>query len=136
MPSSLRFVLLLFVLAALSAPVSVYLIERQDSEQARTQAEALTGGHVDAGKSAILRYGCAGCHQIPGVEAAEGKVGPSLKGLAVRAEIAGKLPNQPDKLMLWLRHPQAVDPGNGMPEMGVTPRDARDMAAYLYTLRK
>lgn len=136
MPSSLRFVLLLFGLAAVSAPFSVYFIERQDWQQARVTAEALTGGNVDAGEAAAMRYGCGGCHQIPGVSGAQGRVGPSLKGVAVRTEIAGKLPNQPDKLMLWLRHPQAVIPGNGMPEMGVTDRDARDIAAYLYTLRK
>lgn len=136
MPSSLRFVLILFGLAALSAPVSVYLIERQDMQQARVTAEALTGGNVDAGEAAIGRYGCGGCHQIPSVSGAQGRVGPSLKSVAVRTEIAGVLPNQPDKLMLWLRHPQHVLPGNGMPEMGVTDRDARDMAAYLYTLRR
>lgn len=37
--------------------------------------------------------------------------------------------------MRWLEHPQRVVPGNGMPEQGVSGRDARDMTAYLYTLR-
>jgi cytochrome c len=136
MPSSLKFVLILLGLATLSAPVSVYMIERQDIEQARTQAEALTGGHVDAGKGAMLRYNCGACHQIPGVSGAEGRVGPSLKSVAVRTEIAGRLANTPTNLTRWLREPQRVVPGNGMPDQGVTPADARDMAAYLYTLRR
>ena len=31
--------------------------------------------------------------------------------------------------------PRRVRPGTPMPEMGVTERDARDIAAYLYTLK-
>jgi cytochrome c len=136
MSSSLRFALLLSGIGALATPVAIYVIERQDMQQARTTAEQMTGGHVDAGKAAIQRYGCGACHQIQGISGADGKVGPSLNGIALRTEIAGRLPNQPDKLILWLRHPQQVVPGNGMPDQGVTPRDAQDMAAYLYTLRK
>jgi cytochrome c len=37
--------------------------------------------------------------------------------------------------MAWIRHPQQLEPGVVMPEMGVTQEDARDLAAYLYTLR-
>ena len=49
--------------------------------------------------------------------------------------IAGMLRNEPRHLVTWLRHPQQVVPGNAMPEMGLDERDARDIAAYLYTLR-
>jgi len=34
-----------------------------------------------------------------------------------------------------IRDPQGVAPGNGMPNLGVSERDARNMAAYLYTLQ-
>ncbi|PRY20191.1 hypothetical protein CLV70_12572 [Pseudosporangium ferrugineum] len=30
--------------------------------------------------------------------------------------------------------PQAVEPGTAMPDLGVTSTDARDIAAYLFTL--
>jgi cytochrome c len=136
MPASLRFVLLLSALGLLATPVAIYVIERQDSEQARITAEQLTGGHVDAGKIAIARYACTACHEIPGTADMQGKVGPSLKGIAVRTEIAGRLANSPDTMIRWIRHPQHVAPGNGMPEQGVTQADARDIAAYLYTLRR
>ena len=49
--------------------------------------------------------------------------------------IAGMLPNTPDNLVLWLQRPQSVVPGNGMPDMGLSPRQAHDIAAYLYTLQ-
>jgi cytochrome c1 len=35
----------------------------------------------------------------------------------------------------WLREPQAVHPGTAMPDLDVSERDARDIAAYLGTLR-
>jgi cytochrome c1 len=38
-------------------------------------------------------------------------------------------------MMKWIQRPQEVDPKNAMPNMGVTDQDARDIAAYLYTLR-
>lgn len=135
MPASLRFVLLLTALGILATPVAIYVIERQDSDQARVTAEQLTGGHVDAGKAAIARYACTACHEIPGTADAAGKAGPSLAGIAVRSEIAGRLANSPDNLVRWIRHPQHVAPGSGMPEQGLTQADARDIAAYLYTLR-
>jgi cytochrome c1 len=38
-------------------------------------------------------------------------------------------------MIQWLRNPQAVDDKTAMPNMNVTEKDARDIAAYLYTLR-
>jgi cytochrome c1 len=62
-------------------------------------------------------------------------VGPPLTMFAHRAYIAGQLPNQPENLVRWIQDPQGVEPGTAMPDLGVTPAVARDMAAYLYTLR-
>jgi cytochrome c1 len=62
-------------------------------------------------------------------------VGPPLAGVASRAYIAGVLPNTPENMMVWVRDPQGVDSLTAMPNTGVTASDARDIAAYLYTLR-
>lgn len=136
MPASLRFVLGMLVLAALATPVAIFGVYREDQHQAKVVAEQLTGGSVDAGKDAITRLQCGSCHQIGGIGGATGMVGPALDGVGARAFIAGKLSNSPDNMVRWLRRPQAVVPGNGMPDQGVTDREARDMAAYLYTLKK
>jgi cytochrome c len=69
------------------------------------------------------------------VVGADGLVGPPLTGIASRAFIAGVLPNAPDNMIRWIRDPRAVDSLTAMPNTGVTPADARDIAAYLYTLR-
>jgi hypothetical protein len=50
--------------------------------------------------------------------------------------IAGRFPNTPENLIAWIMHPQALDPGNIMPDMGVPEAVARDMAAYLFGLER
>ncbi len=80
-------------------------------------------------------HGCTACHTIPGIRFPRGVVGPPLGGMAQRAFIAGQLPNTPDNMMKWIQDPQGAAPGTLMPNMHVTDRDARDIAAYLYTLR-
>jgi cytochrome c1 len=35
----------------------------------------------------------------------------------------------------WIQDPKSVDSLTAMPNVGVTPADARHIAAYLYTLR-
>ena len=99
------------------------------------EAETLTGGDVERGRSAIGKYGCAACHTIPGIADAQATVGPPLNNIAVRGYLGGHLANSPANMMKWIQHPQQVDPKNVMPELGVTDQDARDITAYLYTLR-
>ncbi|HEY0139765.1 MAG TPA: cytochrome c oxidase assembly protein [Thermoanaerobaculia bacterium] len=101
----------------------------------RTEAEQLTGGNADRGKKAIRHYGCGSCHTIPGIPGANTTVGPSLEKLRMRNYLAGRLDNTADNLIQWIRHPRHVDPKTAMPEMAVTERDGRDIAAYLYTLQ-
>ncbi|HVL66498.1 MAG TPA: c-type cytochrome [Vicinamibacterales bacterium] len=104
-------------------------------QKAREEARALTGGDPDRGVQAIGRYGCGACHDIPGVQGANGKVGPPLRGVASRTYLAGRLTNSPANMATWIQQPQHIERGTAMPDMGVTPEDARDITAYLYTLR-
>ncbi len=104
---------------------------RSDEEQARR----ITGGEPRRGREAIALHGCGTCHVIPGVHGADGYVGPPLTGVAKRVYLAGRLVNTPENMARWIQHPQAIVPGNAMPEMGISDQDARDITAYLYTLR-
>jgi cytochrome c len=97
-------------------------------------AEAMTGGDAARGRDLLRSYGCQTCHTIPGVDGANGLVGPPLAGIADRAYIAGVLPNAPDNMLRWIRDPRGVDSLTAMPNVGVTPSDARHIAAYLYSL--
>ena len=95
----------------------------------------LSNADSERGRAAIRKYGCGSCHNVPGVTGAAGMVGPPLDHIAQRVYIAGVLTNEPDNMIQWIENPPGVDPKTAMPYMAVTPRDARDIAAYLYTLR-
>jgi putative membrane protein len=103
-------------------------------DTAARSSSSMVGGDPRSGPQKIQAYGCQTCHTIPGVPGAAGTVGPPLDQVARRSYIAGG-PNAPDRLVQFLRHPRQVRPGTPMPEMGVTEPDARDIAAYLYTLK-
>ena len=94
-----------------------------------------TGGDATRGTEVIQQYGCGACHTIPGVRGAKGLVGPPLLWWSRRTFIGGELPNTPENLVSWLRNPQAIEPHTAMPALGLTDQQARDVAAYLYTLR-
>ncbi|MGB6102320.1 MAG: c-type cytochrome [Pusillimonas sp.] len=91
-------------------------------------------GDAGAGRKAVQQYLCATCHVIPGIVGANYHVGPSLAGMASRKYIAGVLPNTPANMLRWLRDPTEVDPLTAMPDLDVSDQDARDIAAFLYTL--
>ncbi|HMC54194.1 MAG TPA: hypothetical protein VKH19_03405 [Gemmatimonadaceae bacterium] len=98
-------------------------------------AHVVSGGNGDRGRGLIRVYGCGACHTIPGVRGAESFVGPNLDGIASRSYIAGVLPNDPENMVRWIQNPPAIDSKTAMPFLGVSERDARDIAEYLYRLK-
>jgi cytochrome c len=90
---------------------------------------------IERGATALGTYGCGTCHRIPGIAGARGNVGPSLEGLAGRVYLAGIMPNTEAELARWIQSPQQISPLAGMPDMQVSPDDARAMAAYLHRAR-
>lgn len=120
----------LLLAAALAAPLVACA-----RSAARTEAARLTGGDPERGGALIRHYGCGSCHTIAGIPGANSLVGPPLAGNRGRVYIAGVLKNTPENLAWWIQAPQAVDSLTAMPTLGVTPAEARDIAAYLYSLR-
>lgn len=99
-----------------------------------TQLAQTRVGEAEAGRALVRQVGCPACHTIPGVGAPRGTVGPTLDGFASRRLIAGRIPNQPELLARWVRNAPSFDPATGMPPMPLTETQARDVAAFLYTL--
>jgi cytochrome c len=90
----------------------------------------------ELGRELIAAYGCVACHAVPGIPGgSDAVVAPPLAGMGARRTIAGRLPNTPENMARWISDPQGVDPGNLMPDLGVTLEEARHIAAYLYSLR-
>jgi cytochrome c len=104
-------------------------------EQAKKVEPPAGGGDAGRGRLLIQQYGCQSCHSVPGLEGPKGVVGPPLDKLALRTFIGGKVQNTPANMIVWLQNPQAFDPANAMPNIGVTPADARDLTAFLFTLK-
>jgi mono/diheme cytochrome c family protein len=94
----------------------------------------LVEGDPGSGRRIIAQKDCGACHAIPGIRGARGRVGPSLAGFAQRGYIAGELPNRPTLLVRWLPNAPELIPRTAMPAIPMTDRQARDIAAYLYTL--
>lgn len=101
----------------------------------RPAERQVPGGDEDRGRQRLAAYGCGSCHEIPGVDGAVGRAAAPLSAFAERAFVGGMLPNDPESLIRWIVNPQSVNERTAMPNVGVTQEDARDMAAYLYTLR-
>ena len=115
---------------------SLVLLAACSKREEKAENVAVTGGgNSEHGKQLIEQYGCGSCHAIPGTKGPKGVVGPPLDRMGARSFIAGKVQNTPQNMITWLQNPQAMDPGNAMPNLGVTEGDARDITAYLFTLK-
>lgn len=130
----MKWLVVMLAIVIAGAAVTLLFEVRQRHHEIEQRATWLTGGEPGRGRALMARYGCGSCHSIPGVRGARGVAGPPLLRFAQRTYIAGQRRNTPQNLVIWLQHPQHVERGTAMPEMGVTSADARDMAAYLYTL--
>lgn len=87
------------------------------------------------GRALVVAKGCAACHAFPDVRWPRGGLGPPLAGFADQGLIAGRLPNQPGELIRFIRDAPAFVPEGAMPAMPMSDQEARDVAAYLLTLR-
>ena len=101
----------------------------------KNQEPTPRAGDARHGKQLIEQYGCNTCHIIPGIDGPNGMVGPSLEHVVSRQIIASSIPNTPQNMMAYIQNPQAANPQNVMPNLGIKPEEARDIAAYLYTLK-
>jgi cytochrome c len=120
---------------SVSVCVAAGLISGCKGSQTTHSYSVSTGGSADRGRATIVAYRCGECHTIPGVRGARGVFGPPLVSLSRRTYIGGNFPNTPDNLVHWVMSPQTMKPRTAMPELGLSEQQARDVAAYLYTLR-
>ncbi len=108
-------------------------VDEWNTQYQRSQvARVLTLGDASRAPPIMRRYGCAGCHTIPGVAGADGQVGGSLSDIRQRVYIGGVANNTADNLVHWIVSPQSFSPHSAMPVTGISEAEARDVAAYLY----
>ncbi len=119
----------------MAAALTFFLLGCSGQASPLPELRAVTNQNVANGRLLIANYGCVSCHSIPGISGANATVGPPLDRFYERSYIAGWIPNTWNNLTAWIQNPQQIKPGTAMPNLDVTPEDAFDIAAYLYTLR-
>ena len=106
----------------------------RSGEKSFADAQALTGGDPRAGREKAREHGCGSLPHHPR------RRGRGLGGGAAArrdrgADVHRRRPHQhAGHLVRWIQDPPAVDSSTAMPNLGLTERDARDIAAYLYAL--
>ena len=87
-----------------------------------------------SGERSFLAAGCGNCHAIRGT-AAKGDMGPDLTHLELRSTLAAlTLTNTLANLAHWIREPQRVKPGSGMPDLRLSEATWASITSYLTTL--
>jgi len=137
MVMGMRQVLQLFVQSswrALAALAGLGFVACGEVAEPGTGYRIVQGGQPERGRLLLPRYQCGSCHVIPGTASHGVQVGPPLDGFGRRSYIAGTIPNGPRNLQRWLQDPKGMVATTTMPDVGVPPDDARDLAAYLLSL--
>ncbi|HLZ70878.1 MAG TPA: cytochrome c oxidase subunit II [Dehalococcoidia bacterium] len=98
-------------------------------------ATAPAAGDAQAGAAVFAGRTCISCHAVRGSNAAA-QVGPDLTHFGARQTLAaGVLDNTPADLARWLANPQAVKPGNQMPNLKLSAQEIQQLVTYLEGLK-
>lgn len=93
-------------------------------------------GDAARGQQLIGKYACNVCHIVPGTQGPQGRLGPSLAGVASRPAISnGVVRNTPENLRQFIQSPASLNPQSSMPPIPLPDADAQDITAFLLTLR-
>jgi len=102
---------------------------------AEQKLNAARDSEIKTGRAAFLSLSCVNCHTVSGTSAA-GTFGPDLSHLMSRDTLgSGVIPNTPENLRAWVKDPQAIKPGNLMPNMQLNSRELDQVVAYLSALK-
>ena len=102
------------------------------AEEGPPAPAAAVAAAQSAGEKLFLAKGCVGCHALNAVDAPKGMIGPNLANIGARSFIgAGSFKNTDEILARWIQNPQAMKKGVLMPNLGVTPEEAKSLVAYL-----
>jgi cytochrome c2 len=118
------------VVAVLALGAANYVSDQQKKSYHAIQ---MTRGDPSRARAAIRQYGCAACHEIPGVQSPGGIAGPPLSGISDRLYVGGAVENTPDNLIRWIVNPKQFSARTAMPVTGINESEARDVAAFLYS---
>ncbi len=106
-----------------------------DNWTAAQKADAPSDSRLEAARATFLSLSCTSCHTVSGTSAT-GTFGPDLSHLMSRTTLgSGVIPNTPENLRAWVKDPQAIKPGNLMPNMQLNSRELDEVVTYLSSLK-
>ncbi|MGH7973410.1 MAG: c-type cytochrome, partial [Limisphaerales bacterium] len=98
-------------------------------------AQAPQGASAQHGAQLFQQLTCVNCHAIKG-PIAPVPPGPDLRHVGERKTLgAGVVLNTPEGLARWIKNPQALKPGNLMPDMRLNNEQVTSLASYLNQLQ-
>lgn len=102
---------------------------------AAQRLDASSDSRVEAARAMFLSLSCVNCHTVSGTSAS-GTFGPDLSHLMARDTLgSGVIPNTPENLRAWVKDPQAIKPGNLMPNMQLNSQELDGVVTYLSSLK-
>ena len=102
--------------------------QQQLSAPPSSPPAGFTASEVSQGAQLFGHYACSSCHFTG--------IGPLLTHVGSRHLLAGgATTNTPANMEAWLKNPDAIKPGVHMPNFQLNDREARNLTAYLESLR-
>jgi cytochrome c oxidase subunit 2 len=102
--------------------------------QRQDVSDPVANSLLQEGQQIFLGSACVYCHTVRGTNAS-GDLGPDLTHLASRQTLAaGTLDNNLGNLTAWIVDPQAIKPGNLMPNTNLDAEELQALVAYLMSL--
>jgi mono/diheme cytochrome c family protein len=113
--------------------ITAYLWKIGNENQSKSAKGAFVGGSAERGRGLVDNVGCKGCHVVAGDTRMRDSRALSFD-IAPELSLVGSKVN-PDWLYDWIRNPRHFRPSTQMPSLRLTDAEARDVVAYLMTLK-
>jgi mono/diheme cytochrome c family protein/uncharacterized coiled-coil protein SlyX len=115
--------------------VTAYLVDvsKQNPFRSSYASGSYKGGVPARGEGLVETIGCKGCHVVGGDQRMREERGTSYDVAPELSWVGGK--TNPDWLFDWLKNPRHFHPNTRMPSLRLSDGEARDIVAYLVSLK-
>ena len=113
--------------------ITAYLWNNGTESKYRPAKGISAGGNAERGKALVETIGCKGCHVVGDDTRMRDARGYSYDIAPELSRAASKL--DPDWIYEWIKNPRQYRPETKMPSLRLTDQEARDIVAYLTTMR-
>ncbi|MCZ6777199.1 MAG: c-type cytochrome [Ignavibacteria bacterium] len=113
--------------------VTAYLMDISSKNQFTYEKGAYVGGSANRGKLVFETVGCQACHVVGENTKVREARGTSYDIAPELTSVGSKV--NPDWAYDWVKNPRHYNPTTRMPSLRLTDREAKDVVAYLMTLR-